>query len=97
MTQTDIKVIVSSQQFLYLPAGEFLDAQLMLYEVSVRKRKKEEFSQLWLTPATIKDALWTSRNLLARRRMQIPPVAMLRMAAAMVNPLGAGCQFFLSF
>lgn len=77
--------MAGSQQFPFLSAGEVLDAQLVLYGVSRRKKTAKEFSKLWLTFAAIKDAIWTSRNLLARKRMQIPPVATIRMAAATVQ------------
>lgn len=81
----DLWAMAGSLQFPYLPAGEVLDAQLVLYGVSRRKKTAKEFSNLWLTFAAIKDAIWTSRNLLARKRMQIPPVATIRMAAATVR------------
>ena len=60
-------------------------ARALRGEPEKKKTTKEEFSQLWLTLATIKDAIWTSRNLLARRRMQIPPLAMIRMSSTMVQ------------
>ena len=72
-----------SLQFPYLPAGEVLTAQLVLYGVS--HKTGGNFSRQWLTLAAIKDAIWTSRNLLARRHMQIPPLAVIRMAAATVE------------
>ncbi|XP_027888175.1 uncharacterized protein LOC114153664 isoform X2 [Xiphophorus couchianus] len=50
--------------------------------VSQQKMTKKDFAVRWLTPATIKDAIWTSRNLLVSRRRQMPPVAVIRMAAA---------------
>lgn len=75
-----------SLQFPYLPAREVLTAQLVLYGVSQGKQiPAREFAKEWLTLAAIKDAIWTSRNLLARKHMQIPPVAVLRMAAATVQ------------
>ncbi|MEI5604013.1 hypothetical protein, partial [Streptomyces brasiliscabiei] len=55
-------------------------AQLVLYGVSQKTLKKDDFAQMWLTLAAIKDAIWTSRNLLVRKHMQIPPVAVIRMA-----------------
>lgn len=79
-----------SLQFPCLPAGEVLTAQLVLYGVSQRKQMRAcDFAKQWLTLAAIKDAIWTSRNLLARKHMQIPPVAVIRMAAATVRTAGA--------
>lgn len=77
--------MAGSLQFPYLPAGEVLDAQLVLYGVSRRTTTPLEFSKLWLTLAAIKDATWTSRNLLVSRHKQIPPAAVIRMAAATVQ------------
>lgn len=69
-----------SLQFPYLPAREVLTAQLVLYGVSPKTWNKEDFAQMWLTLAAIKDAIWTSRNLLVSKHMQIPPVAVIRIA-----------------
>uniref|UniRef100_A0AAV2JLY8 Reverse transcriptase domain-containing protein n=1 Tax=Knipowitschia caucasica TaxID=637954 RepID=A0AAV2JLY8_KNICA len=74
-----------SLQFPYLPAGEVLTAQLMLYGVGLSPNSKKDFTRIWLTLAATKDAIWTSRNLLVGRHMQIPPVAVIRMAAATVR------------
>ncbi|XP_016522825.1 uncharacterized protein LOC107835100 [Poecilia formosa] len=78
----DLWAEAGSLQFPYLPAGEVLDLQLVLYGVSHQKMEKKDFAEMWLTLATIKDAIWTSRNLLVSRRRQIPPVAVILMAAA---------------
>ncbi|KAK1879961.1 Zinc finger CCHC domain containing protein 3 [Dissostichus eleginoides] len=43
-----------------------------------------------LVLAAIKDAIWTSRNLLVRRHMQIPPVAVIQMAAATIKSATSG-------
>ncbi|KAK7893054.1 hypothetical protein WMY93_022206 [Mugilogobius chulae] len=68
-----------SLQFPYLPAGEVLTAQLMLYGVGLSPQtQRKGFARIWLTLAAIKDAMWTSRNLLVGRHMQIPPVAVIR-------------------
>ena len=75
-----------SLQFPYLPAGEVLTAQLMLYGVGLSpKITKKDFTRIWLTLAATKDAIWTSRNLLVGKHMQIPPVAVIRKAAATVR------------
>ncbi|XP_047248728.1 uncharacterized protein LOC124884725 [Girardinichthys multiradiatus] len=72
-----------SLQFPYLPAREVLTAQLVLYGVSRGiHTEKKDFAEMWLTLAAIKDAIWTSRNLLVRKHKQIPPVAVIQMAAA---------------
>ena len=76
----DLWAIAGSLQFPYLPAREVLTAQLVLYGVSSKTWNKKVFAQIWLTLAAIKDAIWTSRNLLVRRHMQIPPVAVIRTA-----------------
>ncbi|XP_023189135.1 uncharacterized protein LOC111608548 [Xiphophorus maculatus] len=78
----DLWAKAGSLQFPHLPAREVLHAQLVLYGVSQQKMTKKDFAEMWLTPATIKDAIWTSRNLLVSRRRQMPPVAVIRMAAA---------------
>ncbi|XP_074930279.1 LOW QUALITY PROTEIN: uncharacterized protein LOC115538438 [Gadus morhua] len=78
-----------SLQFPYLPAGEALTAQMVLYGVSQKSQLPPDFPKQWLTLAAIKDAIWASRNLLVRKHMQIPPVAVIRMAAATVQVAGA--------
>ncbi|XP_043973340.1 uncharacterized protein LOC122831311 [Gambusia affinis] len=78
----DLWAKAGSLQFPHLPAREVLNVQLVLYGVSHQKKNKKDFEEMWLTLATIKDATWTSRNLLVSRRRQIPPVAVIRMAAA---------------
>lgn len=72
--------MAGSLKIPYLPAREVLTPQLVLYGVSQIQMK--DFAKQWLTLAAIKDAIWTSRNLLVRKHMQIPPVAVIRMAAA---------------
>ncbi|CAJ1057812.1 uncharacterized protein LOC122886585 [Xyrichtys novacula] len=81
--------LAGTLQFPCLPAREVLTAQLVLYGVSHEQQPPKDFSQQWLTLAAIKDAIWTSRNLLVRKHKQIPPVAVLRMAAATVTMAGA--------
>lgn len=77
--------MAGSLQFPYLPAGEVLTAQLVLYGVSPKNPNPTNFHKQWLTLAAIKDAIWTSRNLLVRKHMLIPPVAVIHMAAATVK------------
>lgn len=74
-----------SLKFPYLPAGGVLTAQLVLYGVSQKSQQPSDFAKQWLTLAAIKHAIWTSRNLLVRKHMQIPTVAVIRMAAATVQ------------
>lgn len=74
-----------SLKFPCLPAREDLTAQLILYGVSQKQDCSRDFPKQWLTLAAIKDAIWTSRNLLVRRHMQIPPVAVIQMAAATIK------------
>lgn len=81
----DLWATAGSLQFPYLPAREVLTAQLALYGVSREDIPPPVFAKQWLTLAAIVDANWTSRNLLVRKHMQIPPVAVLRMAAATVR------------
>lgn len=81
----DLWATAGSLQFPYLPAGEVLTAQLVLYGVSHEDIPTPVFTKQWLTLAAIVDAIWTSRNLLVRKHMQIPPAAVLRMAAATVR------------
>ena len=71
------------------PVGVVLTAQLVLYGVGQQRLTKAQNIKLWLTLAAIKDAIWTTRNLLVRRRMHIPPVAAIRMAAATVQAIEA--------
>ncbi|TWW61352.1 hypothetical protein D4764_05G0014420 [Takifugu flavidus] len=56
--------MAGSLQFPYLPAREVLTAQLVLYGVSPTVIPPKDFAKQWLTLAAIKDATWTSRNLL---------------------------------
>lgn len=76
----------SSLNFPYLPAREVLSAQLVLYGVSPQKISAKDFAEQWLALAAIKDAIWTSRNLLVRKHMQIPPVAVIQMAIQAAYP-----------
>lgn len=76
----------SSLKFPYLPAREVLSAQLVLYGVGPKKTTAREFAEQWLTLAAIKDAMWTSRNLLVRKHMQIPPMAVIQMAMQAAGP-----------
>ena len=78
-----------SLQFPYFPAGEAQTAQMGLYGVSQKSQLPPDFPKQWLTLAAIKYAIWASRNLLVRKHMQIPPVAVIRMAAATVQVAGA--------
>lgn len=77
----------SSFNFPYLPAREVLTAQLVLYGVSPKQIPAKDFAKQWLTLAAIKDAIWTSRNLLVRKHMQIPPVAVIQMAMQAAAPM----------
>ncbi|XP_065807714.1 uncharacterized protein [Labrus bergylta] len=77
--------LAGSLQFPCLPAREVLTAQLVLYGVSQSQQTPKDFAKQWLTLAAIKDATWTSRNLLVRKHKQIPPLAVIRMAAATVS------------
>ena len=86
----DLWELAPSLQILKLPAREVLTAQLVLYGVSQENVPTAVFAKQWLTLAAIVDAVWTSRNLLVGRRRQIPPVAVLRMAAATVRVAQAG-------
>ncbi|XP_056298028.1 uncharacterized protein LOC130211313 [Pseudoliparis swirei] len=79
-----------SLQFPYLPAREVLTAQLVLYGVSQSTQiPAQDIAKQRLTLVAITDAMWTARNLLVRRHMQIPPVAVIQMAAATVQLAGA--------
>ncbi|XP_057685281.1 uncharacterized protein LOC130911757 [Corythoichthys intestinalis] len=84
----DLWATTDNLQFPDLPVREVLNAQLVLFGVSRSRVPKEKFENQWLTLAAIKDAIWTSRNLLVRRNRQIPPAAVLRLAAA--NMAAAG-------
>ena len=64
-----------------LPAGEVLNAQLVLYGVSQRTMTSGQFRQLWLTLTCFKEALWTSRNLLAGKRVEMSTQAAAELAA----------------
>lgn len=85
----DLWATAGSLQFPYLPEREVLTAQFVLFGVSQRRIAKSVFAKQWLTIAAIKDATWTSRNLMVRKHMQIPPVAVIQMAAATVQVAGA--------
>ncbi|XP_029555022.1 uncharacterized protein LOC115153570 [Salmo trutta] len=54
---------------LCLPAGEDLTPQLVLYGVGRRPIPPKAFTKLWPTFACLKDALWSSRNLLVAKRV----------------------------
>ncbi|XP_061683673.1 uncharacterized protein LOC133504940 [Syngnathoides biaculeatus] len=81
----DLWATAGHLQFPDLPARGVLNEQFVLYGVSQLRFTKEEFERYWLTVAAIKDAIWTSRNLLVRRYRQTPPVAVLQMAAAFIK------------
>ncbi|XP_062413407.1 uncharacterized protein LOC134104104 [Pungitius pungitius] len=83
--------MAGSLNFPYLPAKEVLTAQLVLYGVSEKaKIPASDFAKQWVTLVAITDAIWTSRNMLVRRHMQIPPMAVTRMAAATVQMAAGG-------
>eukprot|EP00063_Salmo_salar_P088097 XP_014062932.1 PREDICTED: uncharacterized protein LOC106609062 isoform X3 [Salmo salar] len=58
---------------LCLPAGEDLTPQLVLYGVGRRPIPPKAFTKLWPTFACLKDALWSSRNLLVAKRVETTP------------------------
>ena len=64
-----------------LPAGEVLNPQMVLYGVSQSQMTSQQFRQLWLTLTCIKEAIWTSRNLLVGKRVETSPQAAVEVAA----------------
>ncbi|KAJ7985685.1 hypothetical protein DPEC_G00343020 [Dallia pectoralis] len=66
----------------YLPVGEALTSQLVLYGVSQRPLPQKTQTKLWLTLTSCKDALWASRNLLVGKRVETPTKAVALAAAA---------------
>ncbi|XP_064815297.1 uncharacterized protein LOC135531108 [Oncorhynchus masou masou] len=57
-----------------LPAGKDLTPQLVLYGVGRRPIPPKAFTKFWPTLTCLKEALWSSRNLLvAKKRRDHPP------------------------
>ncbi|XP_071235264.1 uncharacterized protein [Salvelinus alpinus] len=56
-----------------LPAGEDLTPQLVLYGVGRRPIPQKAFTKLWPTVTCLKEALWSSRNLLVVKRVETTP------------------------
>ncbi len=88
----DLWAAAGSHHLPGLPAGEVLDAQLVLYGVSQRPVPARLFAKQWLTLSAIKDAIWTSRNLLVGKHMLIPPAAAIQKAAATVRAAVAAAR-----
>ncbi|KAM9517236.1 uncharacterized protein ACWYII_044300 isoform 1-T4 [Salvelinus alpinus] len=59
-----------------LPAGEDLTPQLVLYGVGRRPIPPKAFTKLWPTLTCLKDALWSSHNLLVAERVETTPQAL---------------------
>lgn len=69
------------QQFPYLPPGGIPDYRTTLTgEVSQRDMPAKVHTATWLTINCIKDAIWTSRNLVVGKRMQVSLQATLQLA-----------------
>ncbi|XP_055788960.1 uncharacterized protein LOC129861847 [Salvelinus fontinalis] len=65
---------------LCLPAGEDLTPQLVLYGVGRRPIPSKAFTKLWPTLTCLKDALWSSRNLLVAKGVETTPQAVAMIA-----------------
>ena len=63
-----------------LPAGKDLTPQLVLYGVGRRPIPPKAFTKLWPTLTCLKDALWSSRNLLVVKRVETTPQAVAMVA-----------------
>ncbi|XP_055770772.1 uncharacterized protein LOC129846978 [Salvelinus fontinalis] len=63
-----------------LPAGEDLTPQLVLYGVGRRPIPSKAFTKLWPTLTCLKDALWSSRNLLVAKGVETTPQAVAMIA-----------------
>ncbi|XP_064846339.1 uncharacterized protein LOC135556819 [Oncorhynchus masou masou] len=58
-----------------LSAGEDLTPQLVLYGVGRRPIPSKTFTKLWSTLTCLKEALWSSRNLLVVKNIETTPQA----------------------
>ncbi|XP_036823989.1 uncharacterized protein LOC110518727 [Oncorhynchus mykiss] len=63
-----------------LPAGEDLTPQLVLYWVGRRPIPSKAFTKLWPTLTCLKEALWSSRNLLVAKNVETTPQAVAMVA-----------------
>uniref|UniRef100_A0A8C7IU91 Reverse transcriptase domain-containing protein n=1 Tax=Oncorhynchus kisutch TaxID=8019 RepID=A0A8C7IU91_ONCKI len=63
-----------------LPAGEDLTPQLVLYGVGRRPISSKTFTKLWPTLTCLKEALWSSRNLLVAKNVETTPQAVAMVA-----------------
>ncbi|XP_064817695.1 uncharacterized protein LOC135534719 isoform X2 [Oncorhynchus masou masou] len=63
-----------------LPAGEDLTPQLVLYGVGRRPIPSKTFTKLWSTLTCLKEALWSSRNLLVAKNVETTPQAVAMVA-----------------
>ncbi|XP_059397196.1 uncharacterized protein LOC132129581 [Carassius carassius] len=66
----DLWATAGPQQFPCLPVGGVLDYPMGRGGVSQEEMPAKTPPKLWLTIICIKDAIWTSRNLLVGKRMQ---------------------------
>nr|XP_046187882.1 uncharacterized protein LOC124016367 isoform X1 [Oncorhynchus gorbuscha] len=63
-----------------LPAGEDLTPQLVLYGVGRRPIPPKAFTKFWPTLTCLKEALWSSRNLLVAKSVETTPQAVAMVA-----------------
>lgn len=76
----DLWATAGPQQFPYLPVGGVPDYPMGRGGVSQEDIRAKTTPKLWLTILCIKDAIWTSRNLLVGKRMQVPLHAIIQLA-----------------
>lgn len=73
---------VGPQQFPCLPAGGVKNYLMVLGGMSQKGMPAATHTDLWLTINCVKDAIWTSRNLLVGKRVEVSLQATLLLAKA---------------
>lgn len=76
----DLWAMAGSQQFLCLPVGEVLTYQRIMGGLSQRGKPATPSINLWLPINCMKDAIWTSRNLLVGKHVQVSLHAAMELA-----------------
>lgn len=88
----DLWAQAGPQQFPSLPVGGVPNYHLVLGATSQKERPANRETKLWLTINCIKDAIWTSRNLLVGKHVEVSLQAILQLAQARLQEYTTCCQ-----
>ncbi|KAG1937632.1 zinc finger CCHC domain-containing protein [Pimephales promelas] len=88
----DLWALAGSQQFPCLPAGEVLTYKRIMGGLSQKGKPATPPLNLWLPINCIKDAIWTSRNLLVGKQVQVSPHTTMELAKKRMQEYTARCH-----